>query len=195
VSENNGGNSSQSGSAKRGFILIAAFLVIILILVAVIAFLLGRNANGSSDVGTQKRNTVTENREVAGSARVVLDENSASNLMEEMRNEVEEGMFECNMSMTWTFADGESASKDAIVVNGSNNTYPIYFDVNLQDTNELIYSSPVIPVGSQLTEFTLDKDLDPGEYKAVVMYSLLEDEDSQVVKSQAGFVIKIIVEN
>lgn len=194
MSENNGGNTSQSGSAKRGFIIIAAFLVIIIILVAVIAFLLGRNANGSVNQGIDEGNT-GNSRQVAETARIVLDEDSAANVMDEMRQEVEEGMFECNMSMTWTFEDGSAASKDAIVVNNSNNSYPLYFDVNLEDTGELIYSSPVIPVGSQLTDFVLDKDLDKGEYRAVVMYSLLENEESQVVKSQAGFVITIKVNN
>jgi hypothetical protein len=194
VSENNGGNTSQSGSAKRGFIIIAAFLVIIIILVAVIAFLLGRNTNGSVNQGIDSGNT-GNSRQVAETARIVLDEDSAANVMDEMRQEVEEGMFECNMSMTWTFEDGSAASKDAIVVNNSNNSYPLYFDVNLEDTGELIYSSPVIPVGSQLTDFVLDKDLDKGEYRAVVMYSLLENEESQVVKSQAGFVITIKVNN
>lgn len=132
-------------------------------------------------------------RTVAESTRVVLDADSASNIMDEMRKEVEEGMFECQMSMTWSFADGTSESNDAIVVNSSNNSYPLYFDVTLNDTNELIYSSPVVPVGSQLTQIKLDKDLDPGEYEATVMYSLLDDETSQTVKSQAGFVITIIV--
>jgi hypothetical protein len=190
MSDNSQEKGNQSGSAKRGFIIIAIFLVIIIALVAVIAFLLGRNANSGSDAGTEPTGN---EREVAESARVVLDENSAATIMDEMRKEVEEGMFECNMSMTWTFADGTSESKDAIVVNSNNNSYPFYFDVTLNDSDELIYSSPVVPVGSQLTNFKLDKDLEPGEYMATVMYSLLEDETSQEVKSQAGFVITIIV--
>lgn len=193
MSENNGGNTSQSGSAKRGFIIIAAFLVIIIILVAVIAFLLGRNANSVSDNGTQNRNTVTENREVADSTRLVLDQDSAANVMEDMRKEVEEGMFECNMSMTWTFPDGTAKSPDAYVLNSTNNKYPIYFDVTLDDTEELIYSSPVIPVGADLKDFALSKDLDPGTYDATVMYTLIRDAESQEVISSAGFIITIIV--
>jgi hypothetical protein len=102
-------------------------------------------------------------------------------------------MFECKMSMTWTFADGSAASKDAYVANSTNNKYPIYFDVTLNDTGEKVYSSPVLPVGAELTGITLDKDLDPGTYKAKVLYSLIKDEESQEVVSSAGFVIKIIV--
>jgi hypothetical protein len=115
--------------------------------------------------------------------------------MDEMRNEVAEGMFECNMSMTWTFADGSAKSNDAYVANSENNKYPIFFDVILKDTGETIYSSPVLPVGSKLTDFALDKHLEAGNYKATVMYSLIRDEQSQEIVSQAGFVIKINVNN
>ena len=189
----NGNGNDQAGSSKKGLIIIIVFLVIIVALVGVIAFLLGRNTGGS-DAGTEASNT-DNGRKVAESARVVLDEDSAANVMEEMRKEVEEGMFECNMSMTWTFSDGSAASKDAYVANSTNNKYPIYFDVILNDTGEKVYSSPVLPVGAELTNFSLDKDLDPGTYQATVYYSLIRDEESQEVISSAGFVIKIIVNN
>ena len=183
-------SNEAKGGINKLYIIIGT--VIILLLIAVIVILLLKNKKQASDnVGRNQ----TGAREVAESARLVLDESSAQNVLDEMRQEVKEGMFECNMSMTWTFPDGKSSSKDAIVVNSSNNTYPIYFDVELEDTGDVVYSSPVIPIGSQLTDFALDKELNAGEYKAVVMYSLLEDEESQAVKSQAGFVITIIVEN
>ncbi len=132
---------------------------------------------------------------VTESTRLVLDEESAQSVLDEMRKEVEEGMFECNMSMTWTFANGEAESKDAFVANSVNNTHPIYFDLYLKDTNELIYSSPVIPVGSQLTDFKLDKSLPAGTYKAKCAYSLLSDEESQEVTSNVNFIITLEVLN
>jgi len=194
MSGNNTEKSNQSGSAKRGFIVIAVFLVIVIALVAVIAFLLGRNANSGSDTGTQSSST-GNGREVVEPTRLVLDEDSAANVMDEMRQEVEEGMFECNMSMTWTFADGSAKSNDAYVANSTNNKYPIYFDVELKDTGEVVYSSPVLPVGTSLTNFALDKDIDPGNYKARVVYYLIKDEQSQEVVSSAAFVIKLNVNN
>jgi uncharacterized protein (UPF0333 family) len=190
----NGNANNQSGSAKRGFAIIIAFLVIIVILVGVIAFLLGRNTGGSDKESAESSNESSRVVMTEGS-RVILDAESAANVMDEMRNEVAEGMFECNMSMTWTFADGSAKSNDAYVANSTNNKYPIYFDVILKDTDEKIYSSPVLPVGSELTNFALDKDLDPGTYKATVMYTLIRDEQSQEEVSSAGFVIKIIVNN
>lgn len=173
--------SGSNSSSSKMFI---AFIVFILIMViGIAAYLLLRNRNG------EPKNT----RDVGGSARLIMDEGDAGNIMDEMRKEVEEGMFECNMSSTWTFADGTSESKDAAVANSTNNSYPFYFDVMLEDTGEIVYSSPVVPVGAQVTGIKLEKDLDPGEYEATVLYSLLEDEESQEVKSQAGFVITITV--
>jgi len=189
----NGSGNDQARSSKRGLIIIIVFLVIIVALVGVIAFLLGRNA-GSSDNASEADNTPS-NREVANASRVILDQESAANVMDEMRSEVAEGMFECNMSMTWTFDDTTQPSKDAYVANSKNNTHPIYFDVILKDTDEKVYSSPILPVDSEITNIALDKSLAPGTYKATVMYTLLSDEVSQEEISSAGFVIKIVVGN
>lgn len=189
----NGNANDQSRAAKRGFAIIIAFLVIIVILVGVIAFLLGRNT-GSSDNSSEAGNTPS-GREVVSESRVILDEDSAAGVMEDMRSEVEEGMFECNMSMTWTFDDTTNPSKDAYVANSKNNKYPIYFDVILKDTGETIYTSPILPVGSELKNFALDKSLDPGTHKVKVMYTLIKDEVSQEPISSAGFIIKVKVGN
>jgi hypothetical protein len=97
--------------------------------------------------------------------------------------------------MTWTFENGAAESRDAYVANSVNNTHPICFDVYLEDTEELLYSSPVLPVGTDLKNIKLDQELPAGEYKATVMYSLLKDVESQEEISSAGFVVTIKVQN
>jgi hypothetical protein len=99
------------------------------------------------------------------------------------------------MAMKWTFPDGKSESKDAYVANSVNNTHPICFDVYMKDSEELLYSSPVLPVGTDLKNIKLDKELPAGEYKATVMYTLLKDTESQEEISSAGFVITITIQN
>lgn len=170
---------------KAVIVIIIILAVVVLALVAVVAYLLGRGDN-TGDKAT---------REVSDSVRTVVDESSAEDIMDQMREEVAEGMFECQMSMNWTFPNGQSASNDAYVANSKNNTHPICFDVYLNDSEELIYSSPVLPVGTDLKNFKLDKPLSSGEYKATVMYSLLKDAESQEVISSAGFVVTIKVLN
>lgn len=179
---------TERNNKKRIIIILAAiFAVVVIALMGIIIYLLNRE------------NVVARNddarRKVAGSVRTVIDENSTNNVMDQMREEVAEGMFECQMSMTWTFTDSKSESKDAYVANSFNNTHPIYFDVYMKDTEELLYSSPVLPVGTDLTNFKLEKELEAGSYQAIVMYSLLEDVDSQEEISRAGFVVTINVLN
>ena len=168
-------------------IVIAVFAVVVIVLLGVIVYLLNRESGGVQRDDTQ--------REVAGSVRTVLDEDGMNDVMDQMREEVAEGMFECQMSMTWTFVDGRSESQDAYVANSTNNTHPICFDVYTRDTEELLYSSPVLTVGTDLKNFKLDRELPAGNYQATVMYTLLEDVDNQEAISSAGFVVTINVLN
>jgi hypothetical protein len=171
--------------------IVAILSVLVVVLITVVVILLARKKDDTAEnpPATQER------REVTNSVRTVLDEESANDIMDQMREEVAEGMFECEMSMTWTFDNGQAESKDAYVANSTNNTHPILFDVYMKDTEELLYSSPVLPVGTNLTNIKLDKELEAGSYQATVMYSLLEDEESQEEISSAGFVITINVLN
>jgi hypothetical protein len=174
---------------KKLVIILAVVLVVVIIaFVAVVAYLLGRG-------NKQDANNNTLGRDINGSVRTILDEESAAGVVDEMRQQVEEGMFQCEMSMSWTFNEGSSESQDAYVANNENNTHPIYFDVYLEGSDEPIYSSPIMPVGTNLNNIKLDKELEAGDYRATVMYTLLTDLETQEEISQAGFLINIKVLN
>lgn len=189
------GKKKESNAAVIVIVILVTVIVVLGIVVACLLLLGKKDKAETEDNNSAAVATTTAPREVANSARFVLDEQSAENAMEEMRQEVEEGMFECSMSTEWTFEDGNSESRDAYVANSSNNTHPIYFDVVLDGSEEVIYSSPVIPVGGELTNFKLDTPLSAGNYKAICKYSLLKDEESQEVTSSANFVVRITVQN
>jgi hypothetical protein len=167
-------------------------LIIVIGLVAVIVFLLGHKG---SETPQDDAASTGPTRQVQESTRIVLDQQSAQDAVDQMRQEVAEGMFECQMSMKWNFPDGKSESPDAYVANSAMNTHPFYFDIYFDDTGEVIYSSPVIPVGSTISNIKLDKELPAGKYEAICLYNLLSDEESQQVTSSAEFVIQINVQN
>ncbi len=179
----NAKKNEEKKDNKLVIILAIIFAIVAVVIVGVVAFLLGRKESTNE----------TDGREVGGTVRTVVDEESAANVMDQMRQEVEEGMFVCNMSMKWTFENGSAESQDAYVSNSENNTHPIYFDVYLDGSDEPIYSSPVLPVGTEITNFKLDKVLEAGDYEATVIYTLLKDVESQEELSRAGFVIKLTV--
>jgi len=186
--------SKTSSKSNGGMIaLVISLIVIVIALIVIVIVMARRNQDSTSTAETAPE---TEQRVVATpNVRTVLDEDSAESVMEQMREEVAEGMFECQMSMSWTFENGKAKSDDAYVANSTNNTHPICFDVIMQDSGENVYSSPVLPVGAELTGFALDKELPAGTYQATVMYKLLSDEESQEEISSAGFVVNIQVLN
>ena len=66
----------------------------------------------------------------------------------------------------------------------------------LGDTDEVIYSTGVLPVGAQVAPFKLEKDLEAGVYDALCMVYLMKEENGTYTDvSSAGFRVTITVEN
>lgn len=181
--------SNQRKSARKKqrnmiIIIMIAFLVLVTALVTCIVLLLTK----------QKEEPVQESQSVPRSTvldRGFVDEGNAGDIMDEMTEKVSKGMFECKMTTAWTFDDGKSASPNAYVANVENNLYTLYFDVYEESTNELLYSSPMLPVGTELKNFKLNKELAAGEYDAVVMYTMVDENLEEV--SSVGFKVTISV--
>lgn len=128
-------------------------------------------------------------RQKGKDSRGFVTEENADSIVEEM----DQGMFECKMTTSWTFEDSDSPSSDAYVANAEGNLHTLYFDVYESSTDKLLYSSPLVPVGSDIRNIKLDKKLDAGEYDAVVMYTLVDDDEEEL--SSVGFNITISVRN
>lgn len=144
---------------KAVIIMIACVLIVLIAIIAGLVFLLFKKDeldNATDDAKTY-----------------VIDEENYQQIMEDMENEVREGYFETYMNTEWTFPDGTSETTDAILGNSPNNTKPIRCEVLLEDTEEVIFTTGVIPVGAQLPAFKLDVDLDVGRYDAVCIVYLL----------------------
>lgn len=127
----------------------------------------------------------------------VITEENYKQIMEDMDNQVQEGYFETYMNTDWTFPDGASETTDAILGNSPNNKKPIRCEILMADTEEVLYSTGVLPVGAELPPFKLDVDLDAGTYDAVCMVYLLDEEEdgSYTDYSNAGFNVTINVLN
>lgn len=183
------GNQNQSTNHKEkkgGQIIYVIGAVVIVVLLGIIVFLLTR---------PEKQTEIVESVKSEQKRNVVVNENNADKVVEDIleQEQVRSGMYEVTMNSEWKFADGSSISENAYVENVANNTNDVYFDVNLADTDELIYSSPIIPRGSYLENIALDKDLDKGNYDCVLTYHLVDAE--QKTLSTLKVKVTIIVQN
>ena len=114
--------------------------------------------------------------EPTASGNYVIDESNYEQVIGDMNEKLQNGMYEVTMNAVWNFDNGDSASSDAYVENASSNRTPVFFEVYLKDTDELIYTSTVLPVGTKLKELKLDKPLEKGTYDAICKYNLLDEE-------------------
>jgi hypothetical protein len=152
--------------------------VIVIAVVAVVAFRLGAGDNEPPVPVTVGRG-------------VVATPENIEELREKAKQPVEDGYYETRMNVDWKFPNSSAESTNAYVENSTNNKRTVYFDLTLADTNELIYSSPFIPVGARLEKFKLDAELPAGEYKGIVTYHLVDDEYRELTTVSVGVNLRI----
>lgn len=167
-------NQKETANKRRRKMIIIAFVVLCAALVVCVVLLLKKTKPKEIDRG-------------------FVDESNKDTVMEDIGDKVAEGMFECKMTTSWVFEDGKSESSNAYVANVENNLHTIFFDVYEKTTEELLYSSPMLPVGTELDNIKLEKELQKGEYDAVVVYTLVDENSEEV--STVGFDITISVNN
>lgn len=161
---------------KKTIAVIASLVVIILILAGVVLYMLFAPKDKSSK----------------GDVRPILvTEDNAEDVVDELQDDSWDTRYNCRMSNSWTFENGQAESEDAYVANTDYNHYPVYFEVQLDESGEIVYKSPMIPVGSEIKGLTLDKSLAAGNYPATVIYHLMNENDEEV--SSVGFTINIRV--
>lgn len=147
---------------KKRLIIIALSVTFIVMLATIIYLLIRLNTPKQSKKNQRPTVVTSANAE---QVRTLMDE------------PVEDGSYHVLMNTTWTF---KGKSSNAYVENAQDNTRTVYFDVFIANTNELVYSSPYIPVGEKLQGFTLDADLEPGNYNGLVTYHLVDENMEEV---------------
>lgn len=176
--KNAGGNSNESsGAAKNGskaIIAIAiAALAVIAALVVVIVVLIGK-MNDKDQPPQNTRATVS-----TANVTIATDDN-LEELLAKANEPIEDASYVCEMNVDWYFEDATQPSYNANVVNAVENTRTVYFDLALEESMDVLYSSPYIPVGQKVDEVTLNTDLDAGTYPAVVIYHMVDDDGEEV---------------
>ena len=171
-------SESKNGSQKKIMIIIAFIVLIAALVVCVVLLFLKPTGDAQPTGASDNSNSAA----AAALERGFVSEDSAQDIVSEM---------ECKMTTSWTFDDAESASHNAYVANVESNKYTLYFDVVEEATNEIIYSSPMLPVGTDIKDIKLEKPLAAGDYNAVVMYTLVDENYEEV--SSVGFKITISI--
>ena len=85
-----------------------------------------------------------------------------------------EGTFDTYMNLNWSFPNGSSPSSNAVLGNSPGNNYPFWFTLKLSNTDEIVLTSGLIPVGMEMAEIRMDVPLPAGEYMAELSINIVD---------------------
>ena len=121
------------------------------------------------------------------------DNLSPEEIAEKLNEKVAEGMINISMNTAPYFENGE-AEGNVMIVNESINNYPQQVEFIRNDTQEVIYRSKAIPVGSKIERAALDVELPAGTYECTAMFHNLDPVSGEIIGT-AGAIINITIKN
>ena len=121
------------------------------------------------------------------------NEADTEKIVASLNEKVEEGMINISMNTSPNFNDGTSEG-NLMIVNDGVNRYPQVVEITRNDTNELIYKSGAIPVGSKIESAKLNADLDKGTYDCTAMFYNV-DPNTGAYLGCAGAIINLTILN
>lgn len=129
---------------------------------------------------------------VSGTGRgTVVTSDNVDELYAQASQPIPDAYYRTRMNVDWVFPNGKTESTNAYVENATSNERTVYFDVNLADTGELVYSSPFIPVGETLERFKLDAELPKGNYSGVCTYHLVDDNHEEITTVAVSVTLEV----
>lgn len=178
--ENQGGFAMDSTVQKKRKkpLLIAAVLCVLLLIIGGWFFLTNQGTN--------------DTLELADNATIgILPGVDIAQRQAELQQQLDEGMIAFSINTNPVFATGGSEG-NLMLENPANNAKLLVVEIYIDDTQELIYQSKAIPVGSYIETAGLDKVLEPGQYAATAYFKAYREDDYSYI-GQAGAAINITV--
>lgn len=168
-------NACSNGTVKK------SSKIVIMITIAVIVILIGIIVMMMRKISNMQDHSQQDSRATVSSAAVaVATEDNVEELLAKANKPIEDTSYICTMNMDWNFINAAQPSYNACVINSEDNTRTVYFDLALEENNEILYSSPYIPVGEMVQELSLNTELNAGTYPAFVVYHMVDDEHNEV---------------
>ena len=121
------------------------------------------------------------------------DNLSPEEIAKKLNEKVAEGMINISMNTAPYFENGK-VEGNVMIVNESINNYPQQVEFIRNDTQEVIYQSKAIPVGSKIERAALDVELPAGTYECTAMFHNLDPETGDIIGT-AGAIITITIKN
>ena len=174
-----------SGSNSKILVIIIAILAVVLIGVVLFFVLNGKNDNNKEEETSRSSGLQYE-------AHVITDDpEKLQDAVEKLYEKAKEGQMTLSMKNQAVSTDGINFA--CYLGNDIKNNYDMYMVLYRDDTQEEIFRSGLIPIGSRIEEFQVTKKIEPGTYEGTLVYNQVE-EDKETIHAQVNVGLTLIVE-
>jgi Tfp pilus assembly protein FimT len=186
----------EKNNNKRLWIILAIVVVLLIAVVAVLLVILfKKNANGSS--GGSSEQNIFEGSSVANgealayeTSVVATDPETLQELLDKMVEQAQEGTMALEMQTDANSSNGTDFT--CYIANAYNNKYDMFVVIYDDETQQEIYRSGLIPLGSRIESFTSNVKLEPGTHIGTIVYNQVED-DHATIHAQVNIGLNLIV--
>jgi ABC-type Na+ efflux pump permease subunit len=180
----------EKNNNKTLWIVLAIVVVLLVAVVAVlVVFLLKKNNESNVQQVSENSGNGSAVFEYEASA-VATDPVTLQELYDKMLEEAKEGTMALEMQTEASSSNGTDFS--CYIANAINNKYDMFVVIYNDETQEEIYRSGLIPVGSRIESFTSSKKFEPGTYVGTIVYNQVED-DHATIHSQVNIGLNLNV--
>ena len=181
-------------TSNKQTILIAGIIIILLIAALVFVLVTKSNVEVTPGGNTSPIPTAPGTSLIIDSdATDYIDKSlSKEEIQEALNQKVAENSIVISMSTKTVFADGKSEGALKIL-NDQANRYLMVVEIVRKDTEETIYKSNAIPVGSIIEKAKLDVELPKGDYQCVAYFNAYTEDTHQFMgKSGVEIIISVL---
>ncbi len=176
--------------SKTLLIIIVILLVLLIGTVAgATALLLSRDDNSTEN--TTEGTDTLPGGQIAVEAGVITTAEAAQQALEAQK--VESGSIALELSVVAFSSDGQTF--DCYIANAVENRYDVYF-ILLDENDEEIYRSGLVPVGSVMQTFQTYEPLSAGDHRCTLVYHQIgDDHQTEMGTVAAGITLTVQAEN
>ncbi len=173
---------------SRTIVIISVAAVALLVALGIYSIVHMLHKPASAEESVQSSGLIYDASAVEGGWETLSQEEIEASL----NAKVQEGMINISMNTAPVFPDGQSEG-NLMIVNELINNYPQQVQIVRNDTEEVIYTSGAIPVGSKIEKARLQVELEAGTYECTAYFHNLSDAGE--ILGTAGAIITITIQN
>lgn len=176
----------QNGMNKnRNGIILSVIIILLLVVIAALGVRVLLPSGG------EEPGTGTENNGMAYEANIVVDDADAlQDAVNRLYEKAKEGQMALEMQTVANSEDGTNFT--CYLANAAKNNYDMFMVLYLDDTQQEIYRTGLIPIGARMETFVLEETLEPGSHEATLVFNQVED-DRETIHAQVNVGLTLVV--